>query len=115
MTASSSSRSDAEAEPMSDSVIAAWEETVMLPVGARDDDGEVVDALTVRMLTGNEEALLLEPRLRQNGGKLVTALLASCPRTADGTRRVSSETVRRLPSADRNFLLLAVRRLTFGD
>jgi hypothetical protein len=100
---------------MTETAITLWQETVMLPVGTEDDDGGIVRALSVRRLTGNEEALLLEPRLRQNGGKLVTALLASCTRTADGSGRVLPETIRRLPSADRNHLLLAVRRLTFGD
>jgi hypothetical protein len=100
---------------MSESAIARWHETVTLPVGGEDDDGDTIRLLSVRRLTGNEEALLLEPRLRQNGGKLVTALLASCVRTADGAGRVSPQTVRRLSSADRNHLLLAVRRLSFGD
>jgi hypothetical protein len=86
------------------------QDTVTLPVGL---DGEVSE-VSLRKLTGNEEALLVEPRLRQNGGKLITALLASCVRDADG-ERLPPATARRLTSADRNFLLLELRRLTFGD
>jgi hypothetical protein len=87
-----------------------WQDTLTLPVGL---DGEV-DAVVLRKLTGNEEALLVEPRLRQNGGRLITALLASCVRTADGDK-LSPASARRLTSADRNYLLLELRRLTFGD
>jgi hypothetical protein len=92
------------------SALATAFETVTLPVGL---DGEVQEVV-LRKLTGNEEALLVEPRLRQNAGKLITALLASCVRTVDG-EKLTTATVRTLTSADRNFLLLELRRYTFGD
>jgi hypothetical protein len=92
------------------SELVAFQDTVTLPVGL---DGEV-QGLAVRKLTGNEEALLVEPRLRQNPGKLITALLASCVRTLEGDK-VPAATVRSLACADRNFLLLELRRYTFGD
>jgi hypothetical protein len=91
-----------------------WQDTVTLPVGLEDEDGESVRALGLRKLTGNEEALLVEPRLRHNGGKLITALLASSVRSPRG-EKLPPAMVRRLTSADRNFLLLELRRLTFGD
>ena len=84
-------------------------ETISLPVGLDE-----LRAVALRKLTGNEEALLVEPRLRQNGGKLVTALLASAARDPEGGR-LSPATVRSLTSADRNFVLVELRRLTFGD
>ena len=87
-----------------------YQDTVQLPVGL---DGESLE-VGLRKLTGNEEALLVEPRLRQNGGKLITALLSACVRTADG-ERLPPATARSLTSADRNYLLLELRRLTFGD
>jgi len=88
-------------------------DTATLPVGLADSDGDVCD-VSVRKMTGREEALLTDPRLRMNAGKLITALLASCVRTADG-RALDLGLVRRLSSADRNFLLLELRRATFGD
>jgi hypothetical protein len=101
---------------MSEIEIASWQETVTLPVGLEDEEtGEVLREVSLRKLTGNEEALLVEPRLRQNGGKLITALLASCVRGPDSGERLAAATVRRLASADRNYLVLEVRRLTFGD
>jgi hypothetical protein len=94
-------------------VATAWQATAELPVGLAGEDGEPLRAIELRKLTGNEEALLADPKLRRNGGKLVTALLAGCARV-DGAR-LGAERVRRLSSADRNFLLIELRRLTFGD
>jgi hypothetical protein len=92
----------------------SWEAAVTLPVGlAGDGERDDLREVTLRKMTGNEEAILVDPRLRRNGGKLITALLASCTRV-DG-RPLPASAVRRLASADRNFLLLELRRLTFGD
>ncbi len=92
------------------SKLATFQPTVLLPVGLEGELQEVA----LRKLTGNEEALLVEPRLRQNAGKLITAVLVSCVRTVDGDK-LTPATVRGLASADRNFLLLELRRHTFGD
>jgi hypothetical protein len=91
-----------------------WHETVVLPVGSVDDAGAELREVTLRKMTGNEEALLAEPRLRNNGGKLITALLTSCTRDRD-FQPLGPAAIRHLSSADRNFLLLELRRLTFGD
>ena len=91
-----------------------WQATVTLPVGLDDpESGEQLHELTLRKMTGNEEAALADPKLRRNGGKLVTALVAACARV-DG-KPLGADRARRLSSADRNFLLLELRRLTFGD
>jgi hypothetical protein len=66
-------------------------------------------------MTGNEEALLADPKLRGNGGKLITALLAACVTDLDEVEKITPAVIRRLSSADRNYLLLELRRLTFGD
>ena len=52
-----------------------WQETVVLPVGYMEEgNGKVHREATLRKMTGNEEALLADPKLRSNGGKLITAL-----------------------------------------
>jgi len=66
-------------------------------------------------MTGNEEALLADPKLRSNGGKLITALLGSCVTALEEVETINPAVIRRLFSADRNYLLLELRRLTFGD
>lgn len=91
-----------------------WQATVVLPVGLVDEEtGELLREVTLRKMTGNEEAALADPKLRRNGGKMVTALLAGCVRMEG--KPLSHAAVRRMTSADRNFLLLELRRLTFGD
>ncbi|POF29091.1 T4 family baseplate hub assembly chaperone [Roseibium marinum] len=87
---------------------------VTLPVGFTDEDGTRHVKARIRKLTGNEEAILADPRLRQNTGKLVTELLASAIREIDGVEKVGPKVTAALTSADRNYLLLELRKITFG-
>lgn len=86
-----------------------------LPVGYTDDDGRVHRTAKLRKMTGHEEALLGDRKLRHNGGKLVTELLASCVRRLGELEPVAPTIVSQLTSADRNYLLLELRKITFGD
>lgn len=90
--------------------------TVTLPVGLSGADDEIHDIqeVALRKMTGREEAMLTDPKLLHNAGKLITALLTSCVSDRDG-KPLEPALVRRLSSADRNFLLLELRRTTFGD
>lgn len=87
---------------------------ITLPVGFTDDDGTRHIDARIRKLTGNEEAILADPRLRQNTGKLVTELLASAVRQIEGIDKVGPKTTAAMTSADRNYLLLELRKVTFG-
>ncbi len=86
-----------------------------LPVGYMDDDGRVHRLATLRKMTGHEEALLADRKLRHNGGMLVTELLASCLRQLGELKPVDRQVVSQLSSADRNYLLLQLRKITFGN
>jgi hypothetical protein len=93
-----------------------WQRQVTLPVGiAASGNGQPLRQVTLRKMTGREEALLADATLRSNGGKLISALLANCVVSIEGVSPVTPEIIRQLTSADRNFLLLELRRLTFGD
>jgi hypothetical protein len=85
-----------------------------LPVGYADDDGRVHRRATLRKMTGREEVLLADRKLRQNGGRLVTELLTSCLRRIGDVDPLAREVVSRLTSPDRNYLLLELRKITFG-
>src|SRR5712691_3549206 len=87
---------------------------VELPVGHVDEDGRLHKTATLRKMTGHEEALLGDRKLRQNAGRLVTELLASCVKQIGEIRPVSSQLVGSLTSSDRNFLLMELRKITFG-
>ena len=86
-----------------------------LPVGYIDDDGRVHRTATLRKMRGHEEALLADRKLRKNGGKLVTELLASCLKQLGDLKPVTRQVVSQLTSADRNYLLLELRKITFGE
>lgn len=88
---------------------------VELPVGLLDDDGRVHRTATVRKMTGHEEAVLADRKLRANGGRLVTELLAACVRRLGDVSPVTRQVAASLTSPDRNFLLLELRKLTFGS
>lgn len=100
---------EAEARPRR-----AREYEVRLPVGHLDADGRVHTTATLRKMTGHEEALLADRKLRANGGKLVTELLTGCVRSLGELTQVNRGIISELTSADRNFLLLELRKLTFG-
>lgn len=86
-----------------------------LPVGYVDDDGRLHRTATLRKMTGREEALLADRKLRRNGGKLVTELLSNCMQQLGDLKPVTRQVVSRLTSPDRNYLLLELRKITFGQ
>ena len=96
----------------------AWRRDLTLPVGLEletDDSMQTYKHITIRKMTGKEEALLTDPKLKKNAGALITALLSSCVVSMEGLPKTDARIVRKMSSADRNFLLLELRRLTFGD
>ena len=90
------------------------EHEVKLPVGHLDADGRLHRTALLRKMTGHEEALLADRKLRANGGKLVTELLSGCVRGIGDLAPITRALIGSLTSADRNFLLLELRKLTFG-
>jgi hypothetical protein len=88
---------------------------VELPVGYVDADGRPHRKVHLRKMTGQEEALLADKKLRQNGARLVTEVLASCVRQLGDISPVTRPIISQLSSPDRNFLLLELRKVTFGQ
>jgi hypothetical protein len=88
---------------------------VTLPIGVAGDGGAVHRDVTLRKMTGREEALLADPAYQRNGGKLVTGLLASCVTRIGDLDSVPRALLERMYSADRNYLLLRLRSFTFGS
>src|ERR1035438_6672296 len=88
---------------------------VELPVGYIDPDGRPHRTVHLRKMTGQEEALLADRKLRQNGAKLITEVLANCVRRLGDIAPVTRQIISQLSSPDRNFLLLELRKITFGQ
>ncbi len=87
--------------------------TVRMPVGHTDPQGQVYREAALRKLRGSDEALLYDTSL--NGAELVTRLLQQCVTRIGPFAPVQGALIEQLTSADRNYLLFELRRLTFGD
>ncbi len=85
-----------------------------LPIGYADDEGKCHRTVVLRKMTGKEEAILADRRNQRNGGKLVTELIHSCLIRLGDLPKNGSSTVENMYSADRNFMLLKLRTITFG-
>ncbi len=88
---------------------------VTLPIGYTDPEGTVHRKVVLRKMTGKEEAILADRRFQKNGGRLVTELLHSCIVQLGELSPNGRSTVSNLYSADRNYLLLKLRSVTFGS
>jgi hypothetical protein len=86
---------------------------VQLPVGYVDPDGRIYRDATLRKLRGSDEVLLYDTSL--TGADLVTRLLERCVVRLGPFSPVDAAVLGQLTSADRNYLLFELRRITFGD
>ncbi len=86
---------------------------VLLPAGYADGAGRVHRQAVIRKMRGHEEALLYDQTLP--AGRLVTELIRSCLVRLGDIGTVTAQLVSELYTADRNYLLLELRRITLGD
>jgi hypothetical protein len=86
--------------------------SVELPIGY-DDGTSIHRGATIRKLRGTDEMLFYDEGL--TGAELVTQLLLRCMVGLDGVPVIEPALVNQLYSADRNYLLYELRRITFGD
>lgn len=93
------------------SVIASFE--VELPIGFVDSDGGLHRRAALCKMTGAQEEMLYSPDLTASA--LVTGLLTGCLVSLGESHQVSESMVDALYVADRNYLLLELRRVTLGD
>jgi hypothetical protein len=87
--------------------------STFLPVGHCDEQGDWQRVATLRKMRGSDEALLYEPSL--GAAELVSALLGNCIVKLGEAESVGAQSVAAMTSADRNYLLLELRRITLGD
>ncbi|MGY1694630.1 hypothetical protein ACI780_06905 [Geodermatophilus sp. SYSU D00814] len=113
MTPLTGSHPDADPPPVT-SRAGVREIEVTLPVGFVDGEGRVHRQVTLRKMTGRDEALLADPANQRNGGRLVTALLHSCITRLGDLPAPRRGDVELMYSVDRNYLLIRLRSFTFG-
>jgi hypothetical protein len=86
----------------------------MLPGGHWDAAGTLHREFELLPLTGRDEELLAQIH-RRDTASLVTALLAHAVRRVGDLAPVTEDIARQLLVADRQYLLLKLRQLNFGD
>lgn len=91
------------------------ENEFLLPVGYKDSDGNLHRTVTLRPMTGETEEMMADPKIRDNGGKVITALLFSIVEKIGTLPRVTKEIIRDLTTIDRDFLVVKNRQVSFGD
>lgn len=89
------------------------EREVVLPIGYADAAGRFHRTAALRKMRGHEEALLYDASL--SAGQLVTELLRGCVLRLGDLGEPAPDLYSKLYSADRNYLLVELRRFTLGD
>lgn len=86
---------------------------VELPIGFLDTNNLYQRSAVLRKMCGYDEELLFDESL--NAGRFVTELLGNCLVKLGDQIEVDVDMVSKLYTADRNYLLLELQRITFGS
>ena len=92
------------------------EYTFDLPKGYVDEKGQTHREVTMREITGADQEAMLNPQLRNNPAKMLTALLARVI-TKLGTlegRQVDAGVSANMFKSDRDFLILKLKEIDSG-
>jgi hypothetical protein len=85
-----------------------------LPIGYLDADGRLHRTAVLRKMTGRDEAIMADKKHRNSGARMITELLGNCLLRLGTLERPGIKVAQALYSADRHFLLLKLREITFG-
>ena len=89
-------------------------QSFLLPGGYVDTDCELLREVELAPLSGRDEELLATQESLANAA-ILTVLLSRCVLRLGPIKPVSEDVARRLLVADRQFLLLKLRQVTFGS
>jgi hypothetical protein len=109
-----SSTGDASCSPNTGREGAQTVMTALLPGGYTDEAGGLHREVELAPLSGREEELIASS-MRQGYAAVLTMILSRCMRRLGSISPVPPPLVRRLLVADRQYLLLKLRAMTFGD
>lgn len=87
----------------------------LLPVGYTDGEGVLHRTVKLKPMTGETEEAIADPKVRDNGGKLITELLFSVVEKVGTVKKVNREILRDLTAIDRDFLLIKNAQVSLGD
>lgn len=86
-----------------------------LPVGYVDNLGQLHKSIRLKPMTGKSDEAIAEPKVRENGGKLVTELIFGVTEGIGTLNRVSKDVIRNLTVADRDYILVKNRIYSLGE
>lgn len=92
-----------------------YERTVTLPLGYVDASGRLYREVQLRPMTGREQQQLRLVPETTSVAMLTTEILARCMPTVDESLETHTAFVRDLLIGDREYLLLQLYRMTFGN
>jgi len=92
----------------------------ILPGGIILPDGTRYQVVKLRQLTGREEEMILDAEADNNNNNnnitaLLTQILTNCIESIGPLKEINSDIVRQLLICDRDYLLLKLRQITFGN
>jgi len=88
--------------------------SVKLPCGFFIDKKLVKDA-QITPMTGAVRKMIASPKVRQNPASIVDTLLSSCVVSIGGQSRLRNADFMRMFLADRDFLMIEIRKISLGD
>lgn len=91
------------------------EDEFLLPVGYTDAEGVLHRNISLVPMTGETEEAIADPKVRDNGGKMITELLFSIVDKLGTVKKVNKEVLRDLTTFDRDFLLIKNAQVSIGD
>ncbi|KUJ69064.1 hypothetical protein ACZ90_14585 [Streptomyces albus subsp. albus] len=86
-----------------------------MPVGYEDADSQVHRTAVLRKMTGRDEAIMADKRHRSNGARMISELLGNCLVRLGTVENPGVRVAQQLYSADRHYLLVKLREITFGS
>jgi len=89
------------------------EHEVELP-GGYEIDGKIEHKVVMREMTGYDEEILASKKVQRNRNNLITELLFSVV-SSIGEKKPTREDIRNLLGGDRDYLVLMLQKISFGD
>ena len=88
--------------------------TVELPCGLLKD-GKLQTAAEIIPMTGAVRKMIARPEIRQNPAKVIDTILLQCVKSVGSVPKLKKDVADRLFMADRDFLIMEIRRISLGD
>lgn len=86
-----------------------------LPMGYIDNLGQLHKTIRLKKMNGEAEEAISDPKVRDNGGKLVTELIFNVTEKLGTLPHINKDIIRGLSVPDRDFILVKNKQYSLGD